>query len=337
MHVERALDDRQRFLTMPDPRQQHYAVLQQAAAWYARLGAHDLSEQDRHKWESWLRQSDEHRKAWGLVEKVGGRFAQFHEPGDRTSALKALQSSASPLMSRRQTLLSMAAVSVAGMLGWKVSENGPTRDSLAGLIADYTTATGETKEIRLADGSPVWLNTASAIDADLSGGARRLHLLTGEILLSGIRKDTLVKTRHGQVQTDSAAFSVRLLGDATCVTVQSGEVSVVANNQRCDVISGQQLTFSTDWLGTPQPASASSTAWTRGVLVAEAMPLGRFINELSRYRHGYLACSDQVASLRVVGTFSIKDTDRALTALSSALPLTIKRTLPWWVTVEARV
>ncbi len=100
---------------------------------------------------------------------------------------------------------------------------------------------------------------------------------------------------------------------------------------------GQQISFTSGQLGPLQAASASARSWVAGVFVAEGISLQRFVDELSRYRKGYLGCSPQVADLRVVGTFSLKDTDRALGTLAASLPVTINRTLAWWVTVDARV
>ncbi|MDU8618607.1 FecR domain-containing protein [Pseudomonas syringae] len=325
---------------MNSPRSDHYEVLQQAAAWYARLGAEDAGDSERRKWQNWLSQNEEHRKAWALVEKIGGRFAQFQDPLERNGAYKVLQSTSSSSMSRRQTLLSMGVLALGGALGWHLLNNGESGSLFASIRADLSTSTGETREFTLADGTRIWLNTASALNVTASPDVQALQLLKGEVLIDAIRsrnKRTQVKTLNGKAQAYSAEFSARLLNDdATCITVYSGEVSVMAADQRCDVHAGQQITLYGDRLDSPQPAPASGRAWTSGILVAEGMPLLQFVNELSRYRHGYLACDEKIAGLRVVGTFSIKDTDRALAALASVLPVTIKRTLPWWVTVEAR-
>lgn len=325
---------------MNTQRQDQYVVLQQAAAWYARLRCDEVSELDRRKWQVWLEQNAEHRTAWGLVEKVGGRFAHFHDPSEKAGAYKALQASQALPMTRRKTLLSMAVLAVGAAAGWKTLEDSAMGDSLSSLWADYSTGTGEMREVHLKDGSPLWLNTSSAVNATFSSDTRRLQLLSGEILFDGTRApvmNTVVRTRQGQVISRDAAFSVRLLGHTTCVTVYSGELHVTTQDRRCVVPPGQQITFESGRLGSLQAASASARSWVTGVFVAEGISLQRFVDELSRYRHGYLACDPQVANLRVVGTFSLKDTDRALGTLAASLPVSINRTLSWWVTVDARV
>ncbi len=56
--------------------------------------------------------------------------------------------------------------------------------------------------------------------------------------------------------------------------------------------------------------------------------------ELARYRHGHLAVDPAVAGLPVMGTYPLDDTDRALAMLEAALPVRVRRRLPWWVTLE---
>lgn len=66
------------------------------------------------------------------------------------------------------------------------------------------------------------------------------------------------------------------------------------------------------------------------------MTLDDVVQELRRYRGGYLGIAPEVAGLRVFGSFPLRDTDDTLTMLASALPIRIQRTLPWWVSIEAR-
>lgn len=318
---------------------EHYVVLQQAAAWYARLGAEDATELDYRKWEQWLNRREEHRKAWRLVERIGGRFAHFDGTTQRDGAYRALQVSNSPLLSRRQALFAIGTITLAGSLGWRLLESDSTRDALASVLADYSTAVGETREVTLDSGLRLWLNTATALNVEASLSRPTLRLLSGEVLIGGVPRTmprVTAMTRHGMAIASEAQFSVRILGDNTCVTAYSGEVGIQIKGRSCSIAGGQQVTFNSDRLDPPLPALPSSQAWINGLLIAEDMALGEFISELSRYRHGYLGCSEEVSRLRVVGSFSIKDTDRALSALTSALPVNVHRTMPWWVTVEAK-
>lgn len=44
----------------------------------------------------------------------------------------------------------------------------------------------------------------------------------------------------------------------------------------------------------------------------------------------------EVAKLSVMGVYPTNDMARALAMLESALPIRVKRSLSWWVTLEAR-
>ena len=99
------------------------------------------------------------------------------------------------------------------------------------------------------------------------------------------------------------------------------------------VQAGQQLVFSAGRLNTPTVADPSREAWRRGVLLADNLPLGELIEELSRYRPGHLHCDPTVANVPVMGSFPLKDTDQALRLLEAALPIRVDKTFNWWVSV----
>ena len=50
---------------------------------------------------------------------------------------------------------------------------------------------------------------------------------------------------------------------------------------------------------------------------------------------GLIASAD-VAGIRVLGSYPLTEPDRALAMLAAALPIRIRRSLPWWTSVEAR-
>ncbi|MGV2834146.1 hypothetical protein ACNPOQ_10385, partial [Pseudomonas shirazensis] len=82
---------------------------------------------------------------------------------------------------------------------------------------------------------------------------------------------------------------------------------------------------------------ADRGAWVDGMLVAAQMRLADFLDELSRYRHGRLSCSEQVANLRISGSYPLDDSERILQMLEVALPVSVRRFTRYWVTVERRV
>jgi transmembrane sensor len=312
-----------------------FDVLQQAAQWYALLRGDDAGECERGAWRQWLAASDAHRAAWKCVEKVGRRFEPLQPEGERQAAASALAAGRSGA-TRRKLLQSLAALSGVAVLGW-----GATRGVPAAWRADYRTGVGEVQAITLADGTRVWLNTASALDADYRPSLRRLHLLDGEMLVETARdhaRPLVADSRHGRMRALGTVFTVRQLEETTYLAVYAGAVEVrTAGSGATRVVgAGEQLRFGRDRIEAPLPADPARRAWSRGVLLADDLPLGQLVDELGRYRRGHLAVAPAAADLRVMGTYPLDDPERALAMLEAALPVRVCRTLPWWVTVEAR-
>ena len=68
--------------------------------------------------------------------------------------------------------------------------------------------------------------------------------------------------------------------------------------------------------------------------MADNISLGELIDQLRRYRHGPISLADEIAPLKVYGNFPVRDTDKVLDMLATALPIKVNPILPWWVSVE---
>ncbi|ACS87089.1 anti-FecI sigma factor, FecR [Musicola paradisiaca Ech703] len=314
-----------------------YQALQQAADWYAQLLEADHDSELHARWLQWLSASDAHRQAWQYVETISQRFQPLR--GDVTPlASQTLLQPSTPL-TRRYTLRLGALLATGSLLSWLTWRHTPVRESLLALAADYRTGTGEIRHVSLSDGTQLWLDTASALDVRYTDVRRQLHLIAGEILLD-TAPDTLrplfVASREGDMQALGSRFSLRQLADSTQLTVYTGSVAVTPRQAGPlrQIDAGRQWRFDANGAGFETPMGAQDADWRQGMLHASDTPLGDVVARLARYRHGYLACAPNVAALRVVGTFPLMDTDRALAMLSRALPVRIHRRFDWWITVE---
>lgn len=309
-------------------------VLEQAANWYALLQAEDASEADRTGWQRWLAADERHAQAWARVEAMSRRFDVLPAQTDRPAAAHALHRAQGA--GRRGALKVMGAAGVGVLSGWLVMRD----EGWHPLRADYRTQVGEQRQVRLADGSRLWLNSASALRIDFSARERRLELLKGELLLETAHeaaRPLVVSTAEGHVQALGTRFGVYRDGGQCHVSVFHGTVEVSARRggHRTVLPAGQRLSLSADRLHEAQAAIPLREAWTRGLLVADDTRLGDFVAELSRYQTGYLACSPAVADLRLVGVFPLADIDQIYVALERALPVKVTRALPWWRQVDA--
>ncbi|MDN7143029.1 FecR domain-containing protein [Pseudomonas sp. JQ170] len=310
--------------------------MQQAAEWFARLTGQPDDPALRQAWQQWHGQSDQHRLAWQYMERVSQRFAPLH--GDVDNAAQTLQTLHHNRMSRRQVIRGLGALSCLAALGWAGWRPGLSQPLLA-WQADLRTATGEIAEHVLADGSRLWLNSASALDIDFNDQQRHLRLYTGEVLVSTAAdpRPLRLHTRHGSLQPLGTRFSVQLQAGTTRLSVFEGKVRAhcVDSGREQTVEAGHSLGFDGQHFTPLQVAQAQRQAWSQGILLAEDIELGQLIETLGQYRHGYLGVDPQIAGLKVMGAYPLHDTDLALAMLERALPIRIQRTLPWWVNVRA--
>lgn len=317
-----------------------HASLEQAAQWYVQLHDQQAGEPERERWQAWLAQSGDHQQAWRYVERVGQRFAALQDDQPQAASHVLRHTARSPV-SRRQTLKSLFILASGSLLGWGAWRQTSLPETVGRWTADLSTGTGETRESLLSDGSRIWLNALSALNVRFDGTQRLLLLRCGEVLIDTAKdshRPFLVHTAQGQMRALGTRFSVRQEQQRTLLNVYEGAVEVRTLHGQVQVVeAGKQLAFSEDQTLATSPAAAGREAWRRGVLLADNLPLGQLIEELSRYRPGHLACDPAIAGLPVMGSFPLNDTDQALRLLEAALPIRLQRTLPWWVSVGPKV
>ncbi len=314
-------------------------ALREAAAWFAVLGAPDVSPDDRLAWQRWHADCASHREAWARVEAIRGKFAgvsQAHQP-----AAHEVLSGAHRLAARRRTLRTLGTLGVAGAgvlgagcwLPW------------AAWSASQRTAVGERREVRLADGGALWLGTATSVDVVYDTHWRRIVLHGGEIQIDTATdtvvpaRDFVIDTAWGRLRALGTRFNVRQSREGIELAVFAGAVEIrprAAGLAPVIVPAGQQVTLTRRGVSAPGVADPARQAWSRGLLVAEDLRLADLLAELSRHRRGYLGCAPAVADIRVVGTYALDDTDRVLAALTATLPIRLRAVSPWWVRVEPR-
>lgn len=310
-------------------------ILEEAAEWLMRLSENDLSETERAEWECWKVSSPERNRAWSRAQLLQSKFGGLPP----ALAMSALDRPSNP--ERRAALgklaLLLAAVP-AGWGSWKLAQSQQ-------WSADYHTAVGQRRELTLADGSRITLNTDSAIDVLFDTRQRLIYLREGEILVQ-TAPDTapqsrpfLVSTREGRMQALGTRFTVRELQTRTQLAVLEGAVQVALadNPQGSPIIvnAGQRTDFSSQAFGSFNPTDRNVGAWTQGMLMADKMRLADFVVELARYRRGFVRCDPAIADLRISGAFPITDTQRSLNMLAQTYPVHVSGHLSgYWVTLS---
>lgn len=321
-------------------------VLDEAAEWLMRLHDSGATDADRAACERWRQADPQHALAWERAERLLGKLGGL----PAALAMPALDRPRSHRAQRRATVARLAAllaVAPAGWLAWQAWYAADQR----GWGADLRTATGERRTEHLADGSRLLLDTASAVDIRFDGALRLLTLRQGAISIETAadtatpHRPFVVNTAHGRLRALGTRFTVRQEGGRADggpvrLAVTEGAVEVTlrgAASPALVVQAGQQTVLRAGEVTAPQPLQPEATAWTHGMLMADAMPLAAFCAELSRYRPGLLQCAPEVRALRVSGSFPLGDTDRTLTMLASTYPVDVQtRMRGYWITVVAR-
>ncbi|PHN61338.1 iron dicitrate transport regulator FecR [Pseudomonas sp. ICMP 8385] len=304
------------------------AQLQAAVQWYLTLNDADVSPEQHLAWKNWLGADPEHVKAWARIEKLQQQLCGV----PRDVALPIL----SQMGVQRRQGLKMLLVLAAGatvLAGYRLSP----------YHTDFATRTGERRQVTLPDGSCLELNTDTRVDIAYNAQERLILLRRGEILVTTATdrlpaRPLSVETPQGRIRALGTRFDVRLLPGLSSVHVQQHAVEVRPRDtpqhiQRVD--EGQALTFGSSQLGNLRPATADSSAWTQGLLVAIDWRLGDFVGELARYRVGYLGCADEVRDLRISGAFRLDDIDGILANLQVSLPVKVRHFSRYWARIEA--
>jgi len=329
--------------------------LQQAAQWFALFADGEINNQEQHDFKLWL-QSKNNQQAWHFVDGVSQQFANIRHSEHHNVALNALGSPEQARQSRRNSLKLLSLLPLSALVTWAGYQHTPfgsaLQASFAGYVNDYATDIGQIDHINLADNSQISLNTASAINVHYDNKLRLIDLVRGEILIDTAkdRRDFEVNTSVARLRALGTRFSVRQFNDNKVqLSVFDGRVAIYrAKNEQehiptPDLIStqyivaaGEKVIISNENIQTLAPANTKQISWQQGLLFAEEITLAKFIEQLGRYRTGYLSVSPEIAQLRIMGSFPINDTDKTLAMISNSLPIQVNKILPWWVTIEPK-
>lgn len=316
------------------------AVRRQAAEWLLELQSEEVTEATRARWLQWRAAHADHERAWRRMEAFGGVLKELPASVSRGT----LEAAARRRPGRRQVLGGAALAFVAVGAAWRMQPASKWR----AWAADHRTATGHRQDITLPDGTRVLLDGATAIDIRFSPEERVVHLITGQILVTTAAdplvpgrapRPFFVATGPGRLRALGTTFTVRAIGDDTAhVAGLEGAVEI-----RCadrfegpqTLPAGRQARFGRDRIEPSAAVDDLALAWRDGMIVAVDMRLDDFLAALSRHREGRLVCDPAVASLRVSGTYPLRDTDQVLSMLEAKLPVRIRRITRYWVTVQS--
>lgn len=314
----------------------------QAIDWLVLLRSGNVSADLRQEFNVWLQQDVAHREAYADAEALWRSAAKVMNDTRRvytqSQAVETL-----PIKHKARprawgySLATAASLLLVMWLGWAAYGDE--------LLSDYSTHAGEQKQVTLADGSSVFLNTDTAIALEWTDNQRKIMLLKGQAEFK-VAPDT---KRPFDVMAGDA--SIRALGtvfevyqDVTGginVTVSEHVVGVSLENkidkQRVKVREGERLTYSgSGELPLPQSVNLNqSKAWQRGKLIFLDQPLTEVVAELNRYSQARIMLKgDSIGKLRVSGVFPI-DALAVLNALQQAFAIDVTYVGSWLIVLHS--
>ena len=319
-----------------EPQQQ---VVKQAIHWLLRLRNNHGNARLSHQCDAWRAEHHEHELAWQRVQSLQAELSHNLRtvPGAQV-AFNTLENSAQGL-GRRQALKLLSGAVLMGSAAWLAKDTSIWQQ----WRADYATETGERRSFQLPDGTRIELNTASAVDLDYTPQQRLIKLTRGEIIVTcggndegaAFNRPLRVQSRHGIYEPIKARFILRQDSDCTRLTVSSGSVAIRSGATSVEALAGQTYLIDHHQVRPALPLSMEAGAWVDGLIVTRNMRLGDFLNEVGRYRQGFVTCASAVADLRLSGVFRLEDTDKLLAILPQTLPVQLRYRTRWWVTLEA--
>ncbi|QSA96561.1 FecR family protein [Methylococcus sp. EFPC2] len=314
----------------------------QAIDWLVLLRSGSVTAEERLAFETWLAESAAHRDAF---EEAQGLL------GEVTAALKIGQSAGKsawptqlgrPIGSRRSVgrpswLALAASLVLAVWLGW------PQLDDR--LFSDYATAVGEQREVVLADGSRVLLNTDSAIALEWSDRSRRVVLRRGQAsfrVAQDVGRPFEVVAGPVTARALGTVFEVHRHDEAVDVAVTEHAVSVRLSGEgestAVRINEAQGLHYlGRGALGVPEAVNVGQLgAWQRGKLIFRDQTLAEVVEEINRYStHRILVSGQQTKTLRMSGVFPTDNVGDALEAIRKALAIHATRIGPWLVVLHS--
>ncbi|MFC5342947.1 FecR domain-containing protein (plasmid) [Brevundimonas staleyi] len=204
----------------------------------------------------------------------------------------------------------------------------------------YSTATGGRRELTLADGSTVHLNTDSLIEVDYSQARRSVRLLRGQAMFDVAKhqdRPFVVIAGGREVVATGTAFDVRLLEGQVKVVLIEGRVTVAPTARRglrrVLPVAKESLSPGQQLVAAPEGPSAVTraeldreTSWRKGQVIFRDDRLAVAVAEMNRYSTQPLRIEDpRVADLKISGVFRTDQQANYEAALLAYFPLEVER------------
>lgn len=309
-------------------------MIEQAAAWVARLHADDGSETDWLRLEAWLAADARHLEAYeeaeGLWAALGSQREAIRLRLDAGPVDNLVELGSRRAMRRTWRPWALAAAPMAAALVAGLLLIGPALDR---RVITYQTAPGETRDIVLKDGTRIAMNGGSRLSVQLTGDVRRVKMDLAQAAFD-VAHDSdrpfLIDVGESQVRVLGTAFDIRRDETTTRVSVSRGvvqvsDLQVPSRAVRLTVGQGVARDDATDTAVVSSIDPATADGWRHGRLTYQDRPLQEVATDLGRAFGTPVVVAASAADLRFTGVLELDDESRVIARLEGFLPVTATR------------
>ena len=308
------------------------AAREAAADWLARLQSDGVQERDWLAFQAWLEADPAHRDAYDAVEAL---WLEFGERADEVQAALSPAGKVVSLSARRRTppwlgpALGFAVAAAAACVVWLAIPQSKPPVAPPAAERVFQTARGETREVRLEDGTRTSLSTASRISVAFDGRSRRVTMNDAEAAFD-VAKDAarpfFVTVGDRTVRVVGTEFDIAHRDGRIAVTVRRGIVDVATAGETAPpvrLVPGQQLIREAGAAGQQvrNVAPDGAFAWREGRLVYDDATLEAIAADLSRYSETPIQVEERARSLRFSGVLAIGSPEAMVRRLQDLLPV----------------
>ncbi|RME67123.1 MAG: DUF4880 domain-containing protein [Alphaproteobacteria bacterium] len=316
---------------------------EEAARWCVLIASGKATDGDKARFAEWLMAAPNHLREFQTVESLWNQTRAYGDDLDPERGVIALfpgmernPGQARPSLLKRGKRLFMSHVGkiaaslivLLASLAFALTD-ARLRTALWAPQHVYQTKIGESRLVRLADGSIIELNTASRIAVRMTAHARTLTLERGEayfVVAKDRARPFIVAADGAYVRAVGTEFNVKAVDRQVAVTVVEGTV-LVANNMAKGGYSGQAMTWRQsltrnqqlivrrvpgndrhETLVSNQVNAKNLVAWREKKLIFDAVALREVVADFNRYNETTIAINDaSLGALAISGVFDPRD------------------------------
>jgi transmembrane sensor len=299
----------------------------QAIAWVVRAHASDMSDEDILALTAWLEADPAHVEAFDAAERV---LMAAEGEGAAPAAVVSIAAHRPLHKPAMPPLWWTAGGAVAAGFAAVILLVNPW---LSNRSTVYETATGQTQEITLADGTTLHLNSDTRISVRLTRKARDIVLDKGELALNVVHDENrpFSVTAGEQVLRDvGTVFDVLRHDGAVTVTVKSGAVAMLSKGATPQTPDPKSVLHAGDQAVIDEASGraersrvmlSQAFAWERGQAVYRNRSLAYVVSDLNRYFDKPIVVDAKTGKMNVTAVLTLDSEASVVRHLQDFLPV----------------